>query len=173
MDERERFVAGPAFSAAEAALAAHLATVLQRLEPTCLGLYWPMRAEFDAAALAADARFADCPLALPYTQRTPREMHFRRWDGKTPTEQDECKIATSNGVPVVPDVVLAPCVGFDADGGYRLGYGGGYFDRWLAAHPHATAVGVAWSVGRMAPGLYTPEPHDRPMAIIVCEDGVI
>ena len=48
------------------------------------------------------------------------------------------------GAVVVPDVLLVPCVGFAA-GNYRLGYGGGYFDRYLARHPHVTTMGVAWS----------------------------
>ena len=52
--------------------------------------------------------------------------------------------ASSDGAAVVPDVVVVPCVGFTA-AGHRLGYGGGYYDRWLAAHRHVVAVGVAWS----------------------------
>ncbi|MBS0448819.1 MAG: 5-formyltetrahydrofolate cyclo-ligase [Proteobacteria bacterium] len=174
IEERGRFVAGPDHAAAEAALARHLSAVLQRLEPACLGLYWPMRGEFKApAAIAADAALAGVPLALPYTRRTPREMVFRRWDGKPPALLDESKIPSSDGESVVPDVIVAPCVGFEPDGSYRLGYGGGYFDRYMAAHPHVTAVGVAWSIGRLAPGRYVPEPHDKPMALIVCENGVI
>jgi 5,10-methenyltetrahydrofolate synthetase len=173
MAARERFVAGPDFATASASLAQHLSAVLAQLEPARLGLYWAMRGEFDAAAaIAADPLLASIPRALPYTHRTPREMVFRAWDGKPPAAQDECGIPTSLGEVVVPDVVLAPCVGFSADGSYRLGYGGGYFDRWLAAHPHVTAVGVAWSVGRMAAEAYAPEPHDIPLAVVVCENGV-
>ena len=63
-------------------------------------------------------------------------------------DQDECRIPASAGAEVVPDVVLAPCVGFTASG-YRLGYGGGYFDRWLDRHPQATAIGVAWSASEI------------------------
>lgn len=172
--ERERFAAGPDFAAAQSALARHLSDVLAQLEPERLGIYWAMRGEFDAvAAIAADPRLAGCALALPYTRRTPREMVFRAWDGHTPTAPDECGIPSSVGETVVPDVVLAPCVGYTADGSYRLGYGGGYFDRWLAAHRHVTAVGVAWSIGRIREGVYAPEPHDIPLACVVCESGVV
>ncbi len=171
---RERFVAGPDFAAADASLARHLTDVLAQLEPERLGLYWPMRSEFNAAAaIAADSRLVACALALPCTRRTPREMDFRAWDGSPPAHRDECNIATSDGAVVVPDVVLAPCVGFIREGGYRLGYGGGYFDRWLAAHPHATAVGVAWAAGQIDDGAFTAEPHDRPLALIVTEHGVV
>mgnify|MGYP003693774087 CR=1 FL=1 len=69
-------------------------------------------------------------------------MHYRLWDGQAPRSVDECGIPSSDGAPVAPDVVLVPCVGFTASG-FRLGYGGGYFDRWLAAHPQVCAVGVA------------------------------
>lgn len=99
-------------------------------------------------------------------------MHYRRWDGQAPRLRDECGIAASDDEEVVPDVVLVPCVGFTA-GGYRLGYGGGYFDRWLAAHPHVTAVGVAWSVGRVPDEQFVPEPHDQPLMLIVTEQGVV
>ena len=60
-------------------------------------------------------------------------MEFRRWDGGAPALADECGIGSSDGAVVVPDVLVVPCVGF-TDAGHRLGYGGGYYDRWLAAH---------------------------------------
>ena len=72
----------------------------------------------------------------------------------------------------MPDVVLAPCVGYTASG-YRLGYGGGYFDRWLAAHPHVTAVGVAWALGEIAEAQLAPAPHDMPLMLVVTERGVV
>ena len=75
----------------------------------------------------------------------------------------------AEGAEVVPDVVLVPCVGFTAEG-FRLGYGGGYFDRWMAAHPHATAVGVAWAGSEVS---FAPEPHDQPLLVIVTERGVV
>jgi 5-formyltetrahydrofolate cyclo-ligase len=61
--------------------------------------------------------------------------------------------------------VLVPCLGFTREG-YRLGYGGGYFDRWLAAHPGVTAVGLAWSVGECT---FAVEPHDLPLAVVITE----
>ena len=171
--QREEFAAGPAAAAATEALASHLVAVIAQMEPQCLGLYWPMRFEFNAtAAIAADEELANLPLALPFSRRTPREMHFRAWDGKAPSLQDECGIASSNGAPIVPDIVLAPCVGYTA-AGFRLGYGGGYFDRWMAAHPHVTVLGVAWSVSEVGAAEFVPEPHDQPLAAIITERGVV
>ena len=80
--ERERFLAAPAAAAAAEALAATLRQVIAELEPECLGLYCAFRSEFNAAAaIVADPRFKELPLALPYARRTPKSMEFRRWDG--------------------------------------------------------------------------------------------
>lgn len=172
IEARQGFDADPAASSARERLAGHLLRVLEQLEPDCLGLYWPMRLEFNApAALVADARRMKWRLALPFTRREPREMHFRSWNGDAPSLVDECRIPASDGPAVVPDVVLAPCVGF-TDEGYRLGYGGGYFDRFLAAHPHVTAVGVAFSFMRLAREDYVVQAHDRALDMVITERGV-
>ncbi|MEO8837023.1 MAG: 5-formyltetrahydrofolate cyclo-ligase [Caldimonas sp.] len=170
--ERDAFVASTAFAAANATLAARLCAALAPLEPACLGLYWPLRSEFNAAAaLAADAVFAEVPRALPYARRTPRSMEFRRWCGDVPTLADECGIGSGEGAPVLPDVVVVPCVGFTA-AGHRLGYGGGYYDRWLAAHGEVVAVGVAWSFAELDLEAFAPQPHDVPLAFVVTENGI-
>ena len=159
---RRDFAASPAFQTAQAAVAESLCALLAQLEPELLGVYWPLAGEFDAGALP----FAR---ALPYARRDPAEMVFRRWDGAEPTAQDECGIATSAGAVAVPDVVLVPCVGFTREG-FRLGYGGGYFDRWLAAHPGVTSIGVAWS---QAETHFPVETHDRALTLILTERELI
>lgn len=171
--ERERFAQGADFAAAHAALAARLCSVLHQLEPACLGLYWPIRSEFNAVvALRDDPNCARIDWALPYTRREPREMQFRHWDRQTPRLVDDCRIPASDGAPVVPDVVLVPCVGFTREG-YRLGYGGGYFDRFLAAHPQVTAVGVAWAAAQIPLEALAPAAHDLPLMLVVTEQGVV
>jgi 5-formyltetrahydrofolate cyclo-ligase len=174
---RREFVASPAFESASAALADHLAGVLSQLSPECLGVYWALRGEFNAALpwqddSSAIAVRSTLPLALPFARREPHELQFRRWDGAAPASRDECDIPTADGEPVVPDVLLVPCLGF-TDSGFRLGYGGGYYDRYLAAHPHVTAIGVGWQVGRMADAAFVPEPHDLPLMAVVTEVGVV
>jgi 5,10-methenyltetrahydrofolate synthetase len=72
------------------------------------------------------------------------------------------------GELLAPDIVLVPCNAFD-DAGYRLGYGGGYFDRTLAVM-ELVAVGVGFELGRVETAY--PQPHDRPMDWIVTEAGV-
>jgi 5-formyltetrahydrofolate cyclo-ligase len=66
--------------------------------------------------------------------------------------------------------VLAPLVGFDA-AKYRLGYGGGYFDRTLAVlQPRPFAIGIGFQFTRLA--TVHPQPHDLAMDAIVTEAGV-
>ena len=169
---RDEFVGGPQGAAADGALTQGLSSILIDLEPELLGVYWPIRSEFNAQSmLAADTLLATFPRALPFARKQPVEMHYRRWNGAAPTLRDECGIFTGSGAEVVPDVVLVPCLGLTR-GGFRLGYGGGYFDRWLAAYPHVTAVGVAWAVSEVSEAEFGAEPHDQPLALIVTEQGV-
>ncbi len=172
-EKRQSFALSAGYSAAEAALAKHLTQVITQLEPETLGLYASIRSEFNAVvALGADPDGDKMPWALPFCRREPREMDYRLWDRRAAMVSDECGIASAAGAVVVPDVVLVPCVGYAA-GNYRLGYGGGYFDRYLAKHPHVTTVGVAWSFTRLAADEYVPQPHDIPLTLIVTEQGVV
>ena len=171
--DRDRFAAGPQLLSYQAALTANLAHLLREMDPEQLGVYWPIRNEFNASAALEAAGLPKLLLALPCAQRRPREMHYRAWDGQPPASIDECGLpAPAAGPAVVPDVVLVPCVGYTR-AGFRLGYGGGYFDRWLAAHPQVTAVGVAWSLGEIADDTFAPQPHDRPLTIVLTERGVV
>ena len=173
MAERDRFLAGPNAASAHAALAQRLLATVTDLEPLRLGLYWPLGSEFNApVALAADEGLAKLPWALPFARRQPVEMHYRDWDGEPPALVDERGIRASAGVVVQPDLVLVPCLGYTRHG-FRLGYGGGYFDRWLAAHPQVTALGVAWSVGEVSDAAFTSRPHDVPLMLVVTEAGVV
>jgi 5,10-methenyltetrahydrofolate synthetase len=170
--DRDAFLASAAAEAATVALEGALRVVVAELEPTCLGLYWPFPSEFNAArALGADARFDDLAFALPFARRTPKAMEFRRWNRAAPTVKDECGIGSCDGAAVVPDVLVVPCVGFTA-AGHRLGYGGGYYDRWLAAHPDVTAVGVGWSFAELDLAAFAARPHDIPLSLVVTERGV-
>ena len=171
--EREGSASTPERRAADTALGIHLRAVIRELEPRCLGLYWPHRSEFNApAALAEDRVHTNAEWALPFARRAPVEMRYRTWDGLVPDSLDDCGIPTSTGPETLPDVVLVPCVGY-TDSGHRLGYGGGYFDRWLGTHPQVCAVGVAWSSARIEEAELRPAPHDMPLTLIVTDAGVI
>jgi 5-formyltetrahydrofolate cyclo-ligase len=95
-------------------------------------------------------------------------LAFRPWVPGMTLVADRHGIAhPPHGDPVVPDALLVPLNAFDVDG-FRLGYGGGYFDRTLA-QLDATAIGVGFELGRS--DSVFPQPHDRPMDWIVTEAG--
>ncbi len=169
--DRKAFVASPAAEAALRTLCATLVDTLAALEPSCIGVYCPLGSESNVAdAIAADVRLSKTTLALPYARREGRTMTYRRWRHGEPTVADGCGIGSSTGTGTEPDVVVVPCLGYTASG-HRLGYGGGYYDRWLAAHPHVTAVGVAWWFAEVDAALFDARPHDVPLAVVVTDRG--
>jgi 5,10-methenyltetrahydrofolate synthetase len=170
---REQHAASEVGSDARDALAGHLERLLVQLEPERLGLYAPMRGEFNAIDALDAWGGSKLRLALPFARRQPAAMHYRPWQGEALASTDECGLpAPADGPEVVPDVVLVPCVAYTRSG-YRLGYGGGYFDRWLAAHPGVTAIGIAWSGAEIAERDFAPQAHDRPMSLVLTEHGVV
>jgi 5,10-methenyltetrahydrofolate synthetase len=110
-------------------------------------------------------------------------MIFRAWTPATPMTTDRHGIPVPVDIPadpttgdaviepnIAPDILLLPLVAFDA-AGYRLGYGGGYFDRTLAARvPRPRAIGVGFELARV-PDI-RPQAHDLPLDAIVTEAGV-
>ena len=108
--------------------------------------------------------------ALPVVIAEHEALRFREWTPETPLAADRYGIPTpSAGDWLIPDLILLPLNGFDA-AGYRLGYGGGYFDRTLAAlSPRPLAVGVGFEINRVAS--IRPQPHDQRLDWIVTENG--
>jgi 5,10-methenyltetrahydrofolate synthetase len=161
-------------AALTARIESHLAPLLARLAPAVLGFCWPYRGEPDLRAFIA-AWLQHAPgrqAALPVVIRKQAPMVFRAW---TP----EARMALDpHGIPVpdradeiAPDAVLVPLNAFDANG-YRLGYGGGYFDRTLSAlTPPPRSIGVAFELART--DSVQPQPHDHPMDYVVTEAGVV
>ncbi|WP_374511947.1 5-formyltetrahydrofolate cyclo-ligase [Niveibacterium sp.] len=175
---RRAIAAREALDAAErqhltAQLCAQLSPLLTRLAPRCLGFCWPYRGEPDLVAFVADwladdgARVA----ALPVVLGAEAPLTFAAWRPGVELVGDAFGIPVPAQREVVdPDVVLVPLNAFD-NAGYRLGYGGGFFDRTLAARvPAPVAVGVGFELGRVAS--IRPEPHDMPLDWIVTESGM-
>jgi 5,10-methenyltetrahydrofolate synthetase len=132
----------------------------------CVGFCWPVRNEPDPrAALATWAM----PLALPVVTHADAPLAFRAWTPETPVTPNRYGIpAPACGDWLTPDVLVIPLLAFDA-AGYRLGYGGGFFDRTLAAlKPRPLAVGIGFEINRAS---FPVEPHDQPMDWIVTEAG--
>jgi 5-formyltetrahydrofolate cyclo-ligase len=158
--------------------AAHLQEVLMvwlisRPERT-IGAYWPIKGEFDA--LPALYRWAEAEegrrIGLPVINRETKQLTFHVWYPGCPMEEDAYGIPKPKDTEAFhPELLLVPCVGF-GPGGVRLGYGGGFYDRTLAAlEPQPVTAGLAYAHG-LVPWLQA-EPHDVPLAAILTEDGVV
>lgn len=174
---REKLAAREALPAAEhqrlsTALEAHLDAFLARREPGVLGFCWPIRGEFDLLPMALRLITAGWRLALPVITTPNAPLAFRAWTPTTAMSKDRYGIPTPlDGDWLTPDVLLLPLVAFD-DAGYRLGYGGGYFDRTLATLvPSPLAVGVGFELART--DSIAPEPHDMRLDVIVTDAGVM
>ena len=158
--------------ALERRLEAHLATLLARLAPSVLAFCWPFRSEPDLRHFVARWLHEDPTrrAALPVVTGREQPLAFRRWTPGVEVVPDRYGIPHPGaGEMLDPDVLLVPLNAFDAKG-FRLGYGGGYFDRTLAQITGATAVGVGFELGRV-PSVF-PQAHDQPMEWIVTETGL-
>jgi 5-formyltetrahydrofolate cyclo-ligase len=139
--------------------------------PGTLGVYWPFRAEFDPRALIDWAVAIGRTVALPVVVDKKEPLEYRAWRPGEPLVDGVWNIPGPEKREIVtPAVVLAPLVGFD-EACYRLGYGGGYFDRTLAVlSPRAFAIGIGLEV-QLLETIY-PQSFDVPMDLIVTEAGI-
>ncbi|MDP1956852.1 MAG: 5-formyltetrahydrofolate cyclo-ligase [Rhodocyclaceae bacterium] len=148
-----------------------LSQLLQPRPPGTLAFCWPVRAEVDCRPLMLDLIRAGWQAAMPTVVTPAAPMQFRAWSPDAPMTTDPFGIPVPQTAHcVTPDVVLLPLVAVDP-AGYRLGYGGGYFDRTLAAAvPRPLTIGVGFELA-IVPDIH-PEPHDIPLDIIVTETGM-
>ena len=138
--------------------------------PVVAAFCWPIKHEPDVRALLADWAKTGVRTALPVVVAEGQPLAFREWTPETPLAPDRYGIPTPTaGEWLTPDLILLPLNGFDA-AGYRLGYGGGYFDRTLAAlTPRPLAVGVGFEINRV--DSIRPAAHDQRLDWIVTEHG--
>ncbi len=175
---RERLIAdrlavpAAARQAHAASVGAALRRLLSGLPHGILGFYWPFKGEFDprplVTALAADG----WRLALPVVVGKAEPLLFRPWSPDVPMTAGVWGIPIpAGGDPVQPDLLLVPTVGFDRQC-YRLGYGGGFYDRTLAAAAQRPAtIGIGHASGALE--TVYPQPHDIPLDQVVTEAGVM
>lgn len=157
---------------ASAALESHLEGLLAPLPARMLAFCWPLRREFDCRPLVVRLLARGWRAAQPVVTAEAAPMVFRPWTPDTPMTADRHGIPIPAGdQTVTPDVVLLPLVAFDPQG-YRIGYGGGYFDRTLAAmSPRPFAVGIGFEVARAES--VRPEAHDIRLDALVTEAGSV
>jgi 5,10-methenyltetrahydrofolate synthetase len=173
--ERERLIASRLAVPVEERIARSerivekLTAAIGRVKDQLIGVYWPIRGEPDLRKWMADIVGAGGRIALPVVIKKGWPLEFRRWAPGDPMERGVWNILVpSHGPSVQPGVVIAPLVGFDG-AKYRLGYGGGFFDRTLAAMPtRPLAIGVGYATGRL--GSIYPQAHDIAMDMIITDE---
>jgi len=150
---------------------AHLERAFPRLANAKLAICWPIRGEYDARHLAKTLRPRGALTALPVVVAPRAPLAFREWHPGVKLAVGALDIPyPADSALVVPEIVLLPMNGWDG-AGYRLGYGGGYFDRTLAAlQPKPLAIGVAYETARI--DTIHPQDWDVPMDWVVTERGV-
>ncbi|MFK7967186.1 MAG: 5-formyltetrahydrofolate cyclo-ligase [Burkholderiaceae bacterium] len=142
------------------------ADLVTRIATPVLGVYWPIRGEPDLTASFELWIKAGWTVALPVTPPAPGPLAYRRFEPGQAMLTDKMGIATPPpSEPIVPDRIIAPCVGFSPNG-YRLGYGGGYYDRTLEVIA-GTAVGVAYHETQLE--TFAPASHDQPFSAIATD----
>jgi 5-formyltetrahydrofolate cyclo-ligase len=136
-----------------------------------VGFYWPFRGEIGPHALVRRLVDRGAGAALPVVVRRRAPLEFWAWRPGAPLARGVWDIPVPADREVVrPSALLVPLVGFDEEG-YRLGHGGGYYDRTLAGmDPKPLTIGVGHELARLE--TIQPQPHDIPMDAIVTEAGV-
>ena len=141
------------------------------LQNAVVGFYWPFRGEIGVHPLIRRLIGRGARAALPAVVAKGQPLEFRAWRPGDRLERGVWNIPIPAAREVVrPTALLVPLLGFD-DAGYRLGYGGGYYDRTLATmDPKPLTIGIGCELGRL-PTIH-PQPHDIPMDAIVTEAGL-
>jgi 5-formyltetrahydrofolate cyclo-ligase len=159
-----------AFAKGQGQAAALLADVLAAHKGKPLAGYMAMRTEIDPS-LAMTAHQG--PVGVPVIPGAAQPLRFREWTpGCTMVAGDFGALIPADGAWIDPEVVIVPLVGFDARG-YRLGYGGGFYDRTLAGlrarHP-VLAVGFAFAAQELPE--VPIDDYDQRLDLIVTESGI-
>jgi 5,10-methenyltetrahydrofolate synthetase len=147
---------------------------------TVIGAYWPIKGEFDPLPALhrwkEDGELLDEPLrrriGLPVIDKITKTLTFHVWYPGCPMEEDAYGIPKPKDTDVIqPTLLFVPCVGY-GPGGYRLGYGGGFYDRTLATlKPQPFTVGLGFAQGFVDD--LEPESHDIPLDAILNDHGVV
>jgi len=140
-----------------------------------ISAYWPLEAEFDPRPLFTELHRRGHAIGLPVVVGRGQALLFRHWDPGTELVRGRFRVMTPppSAPEIVPRLLLVPLLAFDR-AGYRLGYGGGFYDRTIAK---LRAAGGAVAVGVTFAALEVPDvprdDADQPLDWIVTEREAI
>jgi 5-formyltetrahydrofolate cyclo-ligase len=156
----------------ERALLARVTRWLRTMPVTRLAFYWPIRGEPDLRRLILAWLGEDVQRRAGLPVIVDQLLEFAPWTADTPMTNGPLGIAVpSRHARMTPQLLVIPCVGIDSMR-YRLGFGGGYYDRTLAAlDPRPVTVGIAFECTRV-PSI-KPQPHDVRLDLVITESGVL
>lgn len=152
------------------AIGERLMAWLEEHPAASIGVYWPTQGEPDLTAVYRVLDERGVRLALPVVVRRDAPLVFHAW------RPGDALVADAHGVmapaerrvSMQPELLVVPCVGFDAQG-YRLGYGGGYYDRTLAGEQPPRTVGIAYAA---CEAMFEVGAHDVRITAVVTEIDV-
>lgn len=141
------------------------------LAGTHIGFCWPIANEPEPRFVIRSWREQGSRVALPVVVAPRTPLQFREWWPGAPTEKGVYDIPYPVGTDELTiQAALVPVNGYDRQG-YRLGYGGGFFDRTLGSLPQKpVSIGLGYEIARME--TIDPQPHDIPFDFIVTEAGI-
>ncbi len=156
----------------ERALGNRVARWLKTVQLVRLAFYWPIRGEPDLAPIIADWLAVTSLRAAGLPVIVGDQLAFAPWTKRSAMVPGAFEIPVpSTSMRMVPQLLLIPCLGFDAQR-YRLGYGGGYYDRTLATMQQAPVkVGIAFDMSQV--DTIAPRQHDVRLDLVITEGGVL
>lgn len=142
---------------------------LPTTDVTLVGVYWPMRGEPDLDATFAVLHDSGTQLALPVVVSKDDPLKFIAWMPGEPMKADRYGVMTpaARHREVFPQLLVIPCVGFNRHC-FRLGYGGGFYDRTVALKPRPKTVGVTYSFSEV---VFAPDTYDIALDVLLTEEG--
>jgi 5,10-methenyltetrahydrofolate synthetase len=151
----------------DAAIVARVVAWWRAHRAPALGVYWPLRGEPDLSAAYVELAQAGVQLALPVVVARDAALAFTAWTPGEAMLKDGMGVAVPAALRPMPrpPALLVPCLGFNPQG-YRLGYGGGYYDRTLEEAPRPLTLGIAYAFSAAA---FDSAPHDVALDAIVTE----
>lgn len=154
-----------------ASITQYLMDGFPQLAQMTVGIYWPYKGEIDPRPAMRHFRDRGATAALPEVVRKAEPLQFRSWWPGVAMGLGVYDIPVPQGTALVtPQALIMPPVGFDAQG-FRLGYGGGFYDRTLACLvPRPLTIGVAYELSRV--DSIRPQAFDLPMDYVVTERGI-